>query len=120
MDNATVISAGIQVTGAIQGSGPLTIAGKVDGRVVLTGDVQVLDGAQVNASVEADRVAVNGMVRGNLKANEAVALQSNAKVEGEITCAKVEINPSAQLRGKLNMPVELPRGAAAGADKGRW
>jgi cytoskeletal protein CcmA (bactofilin family) len=39
-----------------------------------------------------------------------VTLDAGAQVEGVIEASRVEIDPSARLKGRLVMPLNLPRG----------
>jgi len=111
MDNATLVSPGTTVSGNVRGKGPLTIAGRVDGRVAIEGEVDVLaKGIVVGAELEADLVRVRGSVKTVLKARAAAAFDAGAQVEGEVHAPRLEIDPNARVRARLVMPLALPRG----------
>lgn len=110
MDNGTHIQAGTVVVGTVRGKGPLTVAGRVDGKVFIDGDVRVAARAAVTSDIEADVVEVRGTVKGNVKARQSVTIDAGAQVEGTIEAARVEIDPSARIKGRLTMPLQLPRG----------
>ncbi|MCB9733086.1 MAG: polymer-forming cytoskeletal protein [Deltaproteobacteria bacterium] len=123
MENVTIVSAGVRVSGTITGKGPLAVAGRVDGHVAVEGEVQVGPRARVEAEVNADLVAVAGFVKGTVKATTAVALMAGGQVEGTIDCKRVDIDPQARLKGRLVMPLTLPRGikgAPTSSDNGGW
>lgn len=124
MENVTIVGPGVRVSGTITGKGPLSVAGRVDGRVAVEGEVQVGPRARVEAEVQADLVAIAGFMKGTVKATTAVALMAGAQMEGTIDCKRVEIDPQAQLKGRLAMPLTLPRGvkgaATGGPDTSGW
>lgn len=110
MDNATLVSAGTTVSGNVRGKGPLTIAGRVEGRVSIEGEVDVLPKGYAGSDIEADLVRVRGSVKAVVKARSAVALDAGSQVEGEVHAPRLEIDPNARVRARLVMPLSLPRG----------
>ena len=110
MDNGTVITPGMVVSGTVRGKGPLLVQGRVDGRVVLEGDLRVAPKAAVQAEVEVDVAEVKGQVKGGIKARQSVTLDAGCQVEGPIESPRVEIDPQARVKGRLVMPLSLPRG----------
>lgn len=111
MDNVvTVVSAGIVITGTVTGKGPVAVSGRVDGRITVEGEVQIAPKARLVADISADTVAVAGAVKGNITAITAVALGAGAQVEGTVDSKRVEIDPQARIKGRLVMPLTLPRG----------
>jgi len=120
MDNGTVISPGMVVNGTVRGKGPFIVQGRVDGRVLLEGDLRVAAKATVQADVEVDVVEVKGSVKGAIKARQSVSLDAGAVVEGTIDAPRVEVDPQARVKARLVMPLNLPRGlkvpAAAKSD----
>lgn len=114
MDNvATVVSPGIVIAGTVSGKGPVAVNGRVDGRITITGDVEVTPKGRLVADVTADTVAVAGAVKGNVTAATSVVLAAGAQVEGAVDAKRVEIDPQARLKGRLVMPITLPRGVKA-------
>lgn len=118
MEPANLISEGTRVEGRISGDGPLTIAGEVEGSVVVSGGLAVARGAQLGADLEAATITVSGTVRGAIKASREVSLDATADVEGPIEAGRVRIAPEARFVGALKMPLDLPRGVGAGRE--RW
>ncbi len=110
MDNGTHIQAGTVVVGTVRGKGPLTVAGRIDGKVFIDGDVRIAARAAVTSDIEADVVEVRGLVKGNIKARQQVVVDAGAQVEGTIEGARIEIDPAARVKGRLVMPLQLPRG----------
>lgn len=114
MDNVvTVVSPGIVIAGSVSGKGPVTVSGRVEGRITVDSDVQVTQKARLTADITADTVAVSGTVKGDVKAATSVILAAGAQVEGAVDAKRVEIDPQARLKGRLVMPITLPRGVKA-------
>jgi|GEM_PF-1251084 len=122
MDNGTLISPGMVVNGTVRGKGPFVVQGRVDGRVLLEGDLRVAAKATVNAEVEVDVVEVKGLVKGGIKARQSVTLDAGAVVEGSIDAPRIEIDPQARVKARLVMPLNLPRGVKvpAAATRDPW
>lgn len=120
MDHAAQIGSQTLVSGTIRGKGPLAIAGRVDGSVVLEGDCLIMGKAVVNATIEAESVEVRGAVKGDIKARAAVIVGANAQIEGVVDAPRIEIDPQARVRGRLQMPLQLPRGVRARETRDGW
>jgi len=113
VDNVTIVSPGVRISGTMTGRGPVAVGGRVDGRIAVDGEVQVEARAHVDADIHADTVAIAGHVKGHVKARTSVTLAAGAQVEGILESQRAEIDPQARVRGRLIMPVTLPRGVKA-------
>ena len=122
MDNGTVISPGMVVNGTVRGKGPFVVQGRVDGRVLIEGDLRVAAKATVQAEVEVDVAEIKGVVKGAIKARQSVTLDAGAVVEGSIDAPRIEIDPQARVKAKLVMALNLPRGVKvpAAATRDPW
>ena len=123
MDNVvTVVSPGIVIAGSVTGKGPVAVGGRVDGRISVEGEVQVASRARVTADITADTVAIAGAVKGNIKATTAIALVAGAQVDGSVEAKRIDIDPQARVKGRLVMPLTLPRGVKVPAprEKSGW
>jgi len=123
LDNVvTIVSPGIVIAGTVTGKGPVAVGGRVDGRIAIDGEVQVAARARVTADISADTVAIAGAVKGDIKAATAVALVAGAQVEGAVESKRIDVDPQARLKGRLTMPLTLPRGVKVPAahDKSGW
>jgi cytoskeletal protein CcmA (bactofilin family) len=120
MDHAAQIGSQTLVSGSIRGKGPLAIAGRVDGTVHLEGDCLVMGKAVVNAGIEAESVEVRGAVKGDIKARAHVVVAANAQVDGVIDAPRIEIDPQARVRGRLQMALQLPRGLRVRESRDPW
>lgn len=93
----SIISADLAITGDIISEGEVHIDGRVEGdircRILLVGV-----NAQIVGSIQADVAKIHGSINGHLCAR-SVFLASSAKVSGDITHERLEIEPGAYLEG---------------------
>ena len=108
-DETTIIGRSAHVRGKLTGEGDLEIYGRVDGDVVVEGEVTVEQGGLVGSNVTARRIIVRGAVKGDLVAEEAVVLEEGARVVGDVRAPRVAVEVGALLRGHVQA------GAASGA-----
>jgi cytoskeletal protein CcmA (bactofilin family) len=122
-----LIAAGTIVRGDIIFSGGLRIDGSVEGKISTNngdaGTLVISEQAQVDGEIKVSHVVVNGTVRGPIIADDYLDLQAKARIVGDVTYRKLEMQLGAVVQGRLchNEPgigavVELKRAPAdAGA-----
>jgi cytoskeletal protein CcmA (bactofilin family) len=122
-----LIAGGTIVRGDIIFSGGLRIDGSVEGKISTNngdaGTLVISEQAQVDGEIKVSHVVVNGTVRGPIIADDYLELQAKARVVGDVTYRKLEMQLGAVVQGRLchNEPgvaavVELKRAPAdAGA-----
>jgi cytoskeletal protein CcmA (bactofilin family) len=122
-----LIAGGTIVRGDIIFSGGLRIDGSVEGKISTNngdaGTLVISEQAQVDGEIKVSHVVVNGTVRGPIIADDYLELQAKARVAGDVTYRKLEMQLGAVVQGRLchNEPgvaavVELKRAPAdAGA-----
>ena len=111
----TLIAAGAKVSGSVDASGDVTVAGRVDGRVRAGGTVAVLAGGAVTAEVRGLRVRIEGAVIGNVYAGDCIEVCAGARVVGDLRAPVVELAPGATVEGRIDqrvpaaeaLPIEL-------------
>lgn len=102
-DRAT-IGRSITINGEVKGDEDLLIQGRVDGSVTLKQHaVTVGPEGEVKADIAARVITVEGLVEGNLTAQEQVALRGSARVQGNITAPRVVLEDGARFRGGVDM-----------------
>ncbi|KYF80778.1 hypothetical protein BE11_08915, partial [Sorangium cellulosum] len=89
------------IRGNVQGDGDLEILGRVEGSVVMTGDVTIGEGALIQSDVRGRRVVVRGAVAGNISGEEAVILEPGARVVGDLGAPQIGIHAGALVRGNV-------------------
>jgi cytoskeletal protein CcmA (bactofilin family) len=121
MATLSVIGPGTAVHGGIRGEGDLEILGRVEGSVVIQGEVVIGETGLVKSDVRARRVIVRGAVRGNVSADELLILEAGARVLGDLGAPQVGIRPGGLVKGHVStagpLPLERPKAAPAAAAK---
>lgn len=110
-----LIGKGITVRGEITGTGDLHVAGRMEGKVNLSGTLVVEDGAEVEADVAATAIVVGGQVRGNLMASARIELLASGRIQGSCRARSLVVREGALLNGKVNAG---PPPEPVGADEG--
>jgi cytoskeletal protein CcmA (bactofilin family) len=101
----TIIGSSIVVDGEISGEEPLTILGTVKGKIAVAQNLNVENGATVEANIEAQALTVSGRLTGNVLARERVELRSDAKVVGDVKSPRIVIADGASFKGNVDMDV---------------
>ncbi len=97
-----LIGKGITVRGEITGTGDLHVAGRMEGKVNLTGTLVVEAGAELEADVNATAIVVGGQVRGNLMAAARIELLPSGRIQGTCRAQSLVVREGALLNGKVN------------------
>jgi len=110
-----------RIRGRVSGDGDLTIAGTVEGDIVLRGSLTIDGSGSATSNVEATSVTVSGALDGDVNASGPVVVASGARVKGNLRGSGVAIEDGAQFSGRLDMDFELPEGlgGASSAPKRR-
>lgn len=108
--NPGVIGQGITIRGNLSGSEPLIIEGVVEGAISLDSHLTVESTGRVVADIDVETLTVNGMVEGNIVAQQQVAIQAGSSVEGNISAPRVVIDDGAAFKGSIEMEFDLPEG----------
>jgi cytoskeletal protein CcmA (bactofilin family) len=96
----TMIGKGIIIKGTIQAREPVSIAGIVNGDVLVSEhDVTVERGAQVDGAVTARSITVRGRSTGRLIARDVVRLQQSASVKADIASPRLSLEEGATFNG---------------------
>jgi cytoskeletal protein CcmA (bactofilin family) len=117
------IGSGARVRGRIHGDGALLVEGRVEGDVVIVGDLTIAAGANVESdTVEADSVTIAGTLEGEVIAKGPVRLVAGAHVRGNLRGSAVSIEEGVRFAGRLDCEFDLPpelSGAAHAEERGR-
>ena len=98
------------IQGSISGEDDLLIQGRVKGNIDLIGhQLTVGPKGNVEADIKAERVVVNGRLKGNVKTGDKVEIKQNADFDGEIKAKRISVEDGAYVRAV----VELERESAA-------
>lgn len=114
-DTAT-IGPSIQIRGDLAGDEDLVVQGRVEGTITLKQNlVTIGQEGQVNATVNARVVVVEGQVEGDLNGEEQVMLKNSANVRGNIAAPRITVEDGAHFKGSIDMESEAPRKSDSGA-----
>jgi cytoskeletal protein CcmA (bactofilin family) len=98
----TTIGKGIVITGSIQASEPVIIAGTVNGDVLASDhDVTVEAGARVDGAVTAKSITVRGRSTGRLIARDVVRVHQSAAVKGDVAAPRLALEEGATFNGSV-------------------
>ena len=119
----TLIGAKTRINGDIEFNGGLHLDGHINGNV--KGDssagtfLSVSQHGCIEGSVIAPNVILNGIVKGDIEANDRVDLGAKARVLGNVHYTVIETAVGAQINGKLIHRANPATGAAnAGIGRG--
>lgn len=104
-EHTTLISLGTEVTGDLCFAGNLEIDGTVRGNITAVSGqeacVRILEQGVVEGDIRVPVVIVNGTVKGDIHSEQHIELAAQARVEGHVHYAVVEMVRGARLNGQL-------------------
>lgn len=89
--------------GKLSYEGHVHVDGRAEGEFRVTGNIDVAAGAKVKAFLEASNVTIKGDVEGALNARDKLVLVKNARLNGDITVRRLQIEDGASLNGHVRM-----------------
>ena len=95
----TFLGAGSVLSGELRFAGSVRLEGSVEGQVWAGQTVIVGEGAQVDATIEAETLEVYGTVVGDIRVTRQTVLHKTAHVEGEIQTAGIVVEEGARFKG---------------------
>ncbi|RMF74321.1 MAG: polymer-forming cytoskeletal protein [Acidobacteria bacterium] len=118
VDSKAIIGPSIQVKGELIGDEDLTIEGKVEGVIRLKQHHLVIGKtAEIDATLEAKSIRIEGTVRGDVIASERVELAGGSTLLGDITAPRMMIADGARFKGSVDMDRGTPSSAAPAASR---
>jgi cytoskeletal protein CcmA (bactofilin family) len=110
-----LIGPSTRIRGRVSGDGDLTIAGQVEGDIVLRGSLTIESGGSAASNVDANVVTIAGTLEGDVNASGQVTIASGSRVRGNMRGSGVAIEDGAQFVGRLDCEFELPEGLGESA-----
>ncbi|HVC76180.1 MAG TPA: polymer-forming cytoskeletal protein [Candidatus Micrarchaeaceae archaeon] len=89
--------------GKLTYEGHVHVDGRAEGELHVSGNIEVASGAKVKALLEAANVTIKGEVEGALNARDKLVLGKNAKLSGDVTVRRLQIEDGASLNGHVRM-----------------
>ncbi|MBL4808790.1 MAG: polymer-forming cytoskeletal protein [Phycisphaerales bacterium] len=99
----TVIGTDTQIKGEMFFEKSAKILGGFEGKITAQGEVQISNGANCNAAIEAQSVIVDGQVTGPIIAHGQLTLTENAQVQGDLTAGTLVVAQGASFVGHCNV-----------------
>lgn len=101
-----VITAGVYLTGTIQGNVDVILNGALEGDVRLSGMLVVGKSGKIRGKIDAGNVVIEGDVEGTIKAKEKVEIRDGGKFKGDIMTATIAVSDNAYFEGNVKMGEE--------------
>jgi cytoskeletal protein CcmA (bactofilin family) len=89
--------------GKLTYDGHVHMDGRAEGEFRVTGNIEVASGSKVKALLEASNVTIKGDVEGTLNARDKLILGKNAKLSGDVSVRRLQIEDGASLNGHVRM-----------------
>jgi cytoskeletal protein CcmA (bactofilin family) len=113
-DPITIIGSNTVVSGNLEGDEDLTVEGRVEGSITLSRTLTIEANGVVRANINVRNAIINGVLVGNISAQEAVHITEEGRVVGDIAAPRVIIVDGASFRGNVDMgDFDIDRGARA-------
>lgn len=97
--NITYLAEDCDIKGSIVSAGNVRIDGKVEGSVIVAGDLIIGQTAVLKANIEAKTVTLAGEVHGNVKVGDLLELSLTAHLYGDIITNQLKIDQGAVFVG---------------------
>lgn len=98
-----VISSGAKLDGNLSFAGNARIGGNVTGSIFSSGELVIMESANINADINADVVIVSGEVSGNIIASSRVEFLRPAQFKGTISAPSLSVQEGVIFHGQTAM-----------------
>jgi len=100
----TVVGANVKLVGTLQDASDIVIHGRIEGEVVSSQMISIMETAYIKGPVSGDVVSIAGKVRGSITATGRLEILPPGKVFGSIASKDLSIKSGAIFVGKCTMP----------------
>src|SRR4029077_11357291 len=97
----SVIAADINITGKIDGTGHVRIAGRFEGDVHIQGDLTIDAGAKLTGAVSANVGAIGGEIEGSIENAANVASLATGLLNGHLKRGTLSVASGSRMRGRV-------------------
>jgi cytoskeletal protein CcmA (bactofilin family) len=118
-DNTTInlISSGTEIVGDVKSSGDIRIDGTLTGNLNTKGKVVIGPTGKVKGEVICKNSEVAGLIEGKIVVGQLLNLKTSSKIYGDISTAKLSIEPGALFSGTCKMNDTEGNGSAGVKEK---
>jgi cytoskeletal protein CcmA (bactofilin family) len=111
-ESQSVITADVEITGAVKSSGAIRIEGKLEGDLNCSADAVIGKSATIKGNISVNSVTIEGAVQGNVAAKDKIDMKSTARVTGDISAKRLAVEDGVTFVGKSEVnPSKTPSAA---------
>ena len=110
------LSQDVEIKGTLTFGDELVSHGKIEGEVQSAGHLTIGKTGSVQGDIKAGRVAVHGVVNGNISVQERCELRGDAQLIGDLASPSLVIEEGATFIGRSNVQ---PKGGSAALTDGK-
>lgn len=100
---ASILGPTLKFKGELTANEDLVIQGQVEGSIKHSSNLTIGQEGKLKASIEADHVAIEGSVEGDIAGATSVVVKETANVDGNIFSPTVTLREGATFNGKIDM-----------------
>jgi len=101
--SASLIGAGTSMKGDITSSGDMRIDGTLVGNINCSAKIIIGANGVVEGDINGQQADILGKVSGTIKVKDLLQLKGGSEVNGNLSAAKLQIEPSATFNGECHM-----------------
>ena len=111
MSEKISIGSSMHIKGELTGNEDLTIDGRVDGKILLTGhQLTIGENGHVTAEInDASTVIVRGTMSGNITAADRVEVAPQGSMQGDIRAPRVVLADGSRFKGRIDTGTKSTR-----------
>lgn len=98
-----ILGCGTILKGNIESNGDFRIDGTLTGTIKTKGKVVIGSTGVVEGEIVCQNADIEGMVKAKIVVSELLTLKAESKIDGDITTAKLAIEPGAKFSGTCKM-----------------
>jgi cytoskeletal protein CcmA (bactofilin family) len=99
----TVIGADTHIKGEMAFEGNARILGTFEGQISTKGELQVAESATCRATVDAQKVLLEGTIEGNVNVREKMEMSPKARMRGDIVATRLVVMEGAVFTGHVTV-----------------
>lgn len=103
LNNLNIIGSGTKFKGNIESSGDIRIDGAIDGVLDTKGKLVIGKSGLAEGEISCKNAEISGKIEGKISVEELLTLKASSKLYGDISTAKLAIEPGAIFTGTCNM-----------------
>jgi len=109
----SIIGPGMRITGDCDTEGAVRVEGVVQGNIRAGKSVVVGREGTVEGDIFTQDAVVSGTVKGSLRAESRLELQSSARIDGEVLAERMQLEEGAIINGAIQMGKGTGLGASS-------